>query len=132
MPAARLKVSLEMPAFDQGEMAENPIPAPKASSNSVNAAVVTPPAAMAAQDTADWFSSRAPTRVSVLRLLVMVMAMVSMLRATSQQHSDGVNSSGSVPCARANSASDKAWRWRRLDLPHRLQRLRTRVGVDAL
>src|SRR5262245_12205827 len=101
MPAARLKVSLEIPAFDQGEIAENPIPAQKANSNSVRAAVATPPAAMAAQDTADRFSSTAPARSSVLKLSVM--AMVLMLKAASEQHSDGRKSSGSASRARANS-----------------------------
>ena len=53
MPVAILKVSLEIPEFDQGEIVENPMPAPKANNNSVRAAVATAPAAMAAQDTAD-------------------------------------------------------------------------------
>src|SRR4029077_3672027 len=81
MPAATLKVSLEIPELDQGEIDENPMPAPKANRTSVKAAVATAPAAMAAQDTADWFSSRAPARVSVLKLLVMVRAMVSMFKS---------------------------------------------------
>src|SRR6185437_4271454 len=98
MPAATLKVSLEIPELDQGEIDENPMPAPKANRTSVKAAVATAPAVMAAQDTADWFSSRAPARVSVLKLLVMVMAMVSMFRAASEQHRDGAKSSGSAPC----------------------------------
>src|SRR5690349_8590466 len=109
MPVAILKVSPEMPELDHGEIAENPIPAPNANSNKVKAAIATPPAAIAAQDTADRFSSTAPARISGLKLSVTVMAMLS-LSTTPEQHSDGVKSSGGAACACANSASHKASR----------------------
>src|SRR6266852_5209380 len=53
MPAPTLNVVIETPESDQGETAENPIPAPKAKSSKVKAAVATAPAATAAQETAD-------------------------------------------------------------------------------
>jgi hypothetical protein len=45
-----VNVPLDTPELDQGEMAENPMPAPKASSTNVRAAAAIPPAAIAAQD----------------------------------------------------------------------------------
>jgi hypothetical protein len=53
MPAATPRLVADTPAPDQGETAENPIPAPKARSRRANAAIATPPAATAAHDMAD-------------------------------------------------------------------------------
>jgi hypothetical protein len=51
-PAPMLNVVAEIPEFDQGETADNPIPAPNARSTSVKAAEATPPATIAAHETA--------------------------------------------------------------------------------
>src|SRR2546430_2110446 len=69
MPVATLKVSPEIPEFDHGEIDENPIPAPNANNANVSAAAATPPAAIAAHDTADWFSSSALPTTSVLKVM---------------------------------------------------------------
>src|SRR6266511_3323435 len=69
MPAATLKVSLEIPEFDHGEIDENPMPAPNANNTNVSAAAATPPAAIAAHDTADWFSSSALPTTSVFKVM---------------------------------------------------------------
>src|SRR5260221_13408608 len=69
MPAATLKVSLEIPELDHGEIDENPMPAPNTSNTNVSAAAATPPAAIAAHDTADWFSSSTLPGTSVLNVM---------------------------------------------------------------
>src|SRR5579864_1541974 len=51
MPVPSLKVEAETPESDQGDTADRPIPAPKATSSRVSAAVATAPAATAPQDT---------------------------------------------------------------------------------
>src|SRR5947207_3177136 len=129
MPAAILKVPLEIPELDQGEIAENPMPAPNANSSSVKAAVAMPPAAMAAQDTADRFSSRAPARISVLTLSVMVMAMVSSLRTASEQHSDGANSSGAPEAERIRGTTNSRMTPARRPAP--LAAARHKLAADA-
>src|SRR5580700_8932713 len=53
MPAATPSVEADTPDPIQGDTAENPIPAPKARSTSANAAITTPPAATAPQETPD-------------------------------------------------------------------------------
>jgi hypothetical protein len=63
-----LKVSLE-PELDHGEIDENPMPAPNANNTNVSAAAATPPAAIAAHDTADWFSSSTLPGTSVLNVM---------------------------------------------------------------
>src|SRR5260370_37979873 len=69
MPAATLKVSLEIPELGHGEIDENPMPAPNANNTNVSAAAATPPAAIAAHDTADWFSSSTLPGTSVLNVM---------------------------------------------------------------
>src|SRR5258708_23530003 len=69
MPAATLKVSLEIPELDHGEIDENPMPAPNTNNTNVSAAAATPPAAIAAHDTADWFSSSTLPGTSVLNVM---------------------------------------------------------------
>jgi hypothetical protein len=51
--APRLNVDGETPEFDQGEIADMLMPAPKASNNRVKAAEATPPATIAAHETAE-------------------------------------------------------------------------------
>jgi hypothetical protein len=51
-PAPILNVVEEIPEFAQGETADKPIPAPNARSASVKAAEATPPATIAAHETA--------------------------------------------------------------------------------
>ncbi len=69
MPAAMLKVALEIPESDQGEKDENPMPAPNTNNTNVSAAAATPPAEIAAHDTADWFSSSTLPGTSVLNVM---------------------------------------------------------------
>src|ERR1700731_1786197 len=57
IPVPVLNVDAETPVSLQGDTAESPSPAPNAMSTSANAAAATAPAAMAAQDTADWAST---------------------------------------------------------------------------
>jgi hypothetical protein len=47
------------------------MPAPNANNTKVSDAAATPPAATAAHDTADWFSSRALARMSARKVSVM-------------------------------------------------------------
>jgi hypothetical protein len=53
MPVPTLKVVADTPEFDQGETADSPMPAPKATKARVKAAAATAPAATAAHETAD-------------------------------------------------------------------------------
>jgi hypothetical protein len=53
MPAPILKVVAETPGPVQGEIKDNPMPAPNETKRRVNAADATPPAAMAGHDTPD-------------------------------------------------------------------------------
>src|SRR5437588_11019410 len=71
MPLTILKVVADTPELGQGDTAENPMPAPKATNTRVSAAAVTPPAITAAQETAEGSLVAVLDVISVLVAFVM-------------------------------------------------------------
>src|ERR1700686_541967 len=111
MPAPTLKVVDDTPELDQGEIDDNPVPAPKAIRTKLSAAAAPAPAATAAHDTAESSApslSSATMAISVARKSVMARLIILIRRlmqpGTIQSRGPRLCSAYKTVCAARTSA----------------------------